>query len=87
MRCHLLRCEWRVLPSIDCSHRRNPSDRPPVDVPPLSNTNAFGPNAPAKASEAVDIEPAVAESVEAEPEATKVKSVQSKGSKSPQADA
>jgi hypothetical protein len=58
-----------------------------VDVPPLSNTNAFGPNAPAKASEAVDIEPAVAESIETEAETTKIKSVKSKGSKSPQADA
>ena len=56
-------------------------------MPPLSNTNAFGPNAPAKTSEAIDVEPAVAESVEAETEATKVKSVKSKGAKSPQADA
>jgi cell division protease FtsH len=74
-------------PAWTGSARRNPSDRPPVDVPPLANTNAFGPNAPAKAPVAEDAEPVVAESVETEAETTKVKSVKPKGSKSPQADA
>jgi cell division protease FtsH len=74
-------------PAWTGSARRNPSDRPPVDVPPLALTNAFGPKAPADIAEIADVEPAVVESVEAETEATKVKSVKSKGAKSPQADA
>jgi cell division protease FtsH len=74
-------------PAWTGSARRSPSDRPPVDVPPLALTNAFGPKAPAEVGTAVGVEPAVAESVEAESEATKVKSVKSKGAKSPQADA
>ena len=74
-------------PAWTGSARRSPSDRPPVDVPPLANTNAFGPKAPVEVAEATEAEPAVAESVEAATEATKVKSVESKGAKSPQADA
>ena len=74
-------------PAWTGSARRSPSDRPPVDVPPLANTNAFGPKAPAEVAEATEAEPAVAESVEAATEATKVKSVEAKGAKSPQADA
>jgi cell division protease FtsH len=32
-------------PAWTGSARRSPSDRPPVDVPPLALTNAFGPKA------------------------------------------
>ena len=79
-------------PAWTGSARRNPSDRPPVDVPPLANTNAFGPKtvteeAPADEAEVKEAEPVVAESVEAEAETAKVKSVKSKGAKSTQADA
>jgi cell division protease FtsH len=35
-------------PAWTGSARRSPSDRPPVDVPPLANTNAFGPKAVAE---------------------------------------
>ncbi len=38
-------------PAWTGSARRNPSDRPPVDVPPLALTNAFGPKPVAQASE------------------------------------
>ena len=45
-------------PAWTGSARRSPSDRPPVDVPPLSLTNAFGPkpttDAPKPDSEATD---------------------------------
>ena len=56
-------------------------------MPPLALTNAFGPNAPAKAPVAQDAEPVVVESVETKAETTKVKATKSKGSKSTQADA
>jgi cell division protease FtsH len=39
-------------PAWTGSARRSPSDRPPVEVPPLANTNAFGPKAVVEASEA-----------------------------------
>jgi cell division protease FtsH len=40
-------------PAWTGSARRNPSDRPPVDVPPLALTNAFGPKPVAQASDSV----------------------------------
>jgi len=38
-------------PAWTGSARRSPSDRPPVDVPPLALTNAFGPKPPADNAE------------------------------------
>ena len=53
-------------PAWTGSARRSPSDRPPVHVPPLANTNAFGPKAPAEASGTNGVEPDAAPT---EPEA------------------
>ena len=50
-------------------------------MPPLALTNAFGPKALAEVAEVKDAEPVVAESVETEAEAAKVRSVKSKGAK------
>jgi len=52
-------------PAWTGSARRSPSDRPPVDVPPLALTNAFGPKPVTEASDSQD-----ATSVASEPEAT-----------------
>jgi cell division protease FtsH len=48
-------------PAWTGSARRSPSDRPPVDVPPLTLTNAFGPKPPA-----VEVEPEATETPQAE---------------------
>jgi cell division protease FtsH len=52
-------------PAWTGSARRSPSDRPPVDVPPLALTNAFGPK---PVTEASDSQAATSEA--SEPEAT-----------------
>jgi cell division protease FtsH len=52
-------------PAWTGSARRSPSDRPPVDVPPLALTNAFGPKPVTEASDSQD-----ATSEASEPEAT-----------------
>ena len=52
-------------PAWTGSARRSPSDRPPVDVPPLALTNAFGPK---PVTEPSDAQAATAEA--SEPEAT-----------------
>jgi len=52
-------------PAWTGSARRSPSDRPPVDVPPLALTNAFGPKPVASASDSPE-----ATSEASEPEAT-----------------
>ena len=51
-------------PAWTGSARRSPSDRPPVDVPPLALTNAFGPKAPVDTAEAT--EPEVTETPQAD---------------------
>jgi cell division protease FtsH len=51
-------------PAWTGSARRSPSDRPPVDVPPLALTNAFGPKATVDAAEGA--EPEVAETPQAD---------------------
>ena len=51
-------------PAWTGSARRSPSDRPPVDVPPLALTNAFGPKAPVDATDAA--EPEVVETSQAD---------------------
>ena len=52
-------------PAWTGSARRSPSDRPPVDIPPLALTNAFGPKPVTEASESQ-----AATSEASEPEAT-----------------
>lgn len=52
-------------PAWTGSARRSPSDRPPVDVPPLTLTNAFGPKPVTATSDSTD-----ATSEASEPEAT-----------------
>jgi cell division protease FtsH len=43
-------------PAWTGSARRSPSDRPPVEVPPLALTNAFGPKAPEATTETAEPE-------------------------------